>query len=175
MARRTLATVTAVLLLLAMAGCSSEDSGAARSRSLETLEFFVAVLDDPESFGTEDEVVDLIAEHATESALMDDEVFGAFPYRQAFYDTLYGGAMDAQLDPYHYWVSDDGSDGGMLWLWHGTNGRGNPFEIAGISLFDFNDEGLVENEFVTYPYPDSFVDDAAFGEGTPTPATDAAE
>ena len=157
-----------------MADAGAGSSGAVsgdRTQALETVEEIKALLDDPDAFGSEDEVADLIAEHATDSAVMDDEVFGAVPYRSGFYNTLFGGAVDAQIDIHHSWVSADGSQGGVLWLWHGTNASGNPFELAGISIIDFDEDGRVAYELVTYPYPDGYVDRAVFGEGTPTPST----
>jgi hypothetical protein len=135
-------------------------------KAVATLDGIVAVLDDPTAFGTEEDVADLIATHATADAIMDDEVFGPANYRTGFYNTLYGGAIDAQIDVYHAWVSDDGEEGGALWLWHGTNAAGNSFELPGISLITFNDDGLVSYEFVTYPYSDEYVRQAITGEGT---------
>lgn len=144
----------------------AEQSSVRRDKVRAHLDEIIALLDDPEAFGTEEEVADLIATHATPDALMDDEVFGAVNYRFGFYNTLYAGAMNARIDVHHSWVSDDGSQGGVLWLWHGTNAAGNPFELAGISLTTHNDEGLITYEFVTYPYPDEYVREAVIGEGT---------
>ena len=64
------------------------------------------------------------------------------------------------------WLSEDGSQGGFLWVWHGTNAEGNPFSLAGISLTTHNDAGLISYEFVTYPYADAYVNEAVFGAGT---------
>ena len=44
-----------------------------------------AILDDPEAFGTEDEIADLLATHAKGDALMDDDVFGAVGWRTGFF------------------------------------------------------------------------------------------
>ncbi len=71
--------------------------------------------------------------------------------------------MDATLDVTHSWVSKDGSQGGALWLWKGTNARGNPFEVAGISLIDFDENGKVAHELVTYPHPNEYMQEAIFG------------
>jgi hypothetical protein len=156
---------------LAEATAQLAEASTRHDASLETIELDRQVLDDPESYGTEDEVVDLLASHATDDAVMDDAVFGAAPMRQAWHNTLYGGAIDARIDAYDTWVSDDGSQGGVLWIWYGTNAEGNPFELAGISLLEFDEEGRIAYEFVTYPYPDAYVNDAVFGAGTPTPST----
>lgn len=153
------------------ASSGATGSSARREAALETMELGRQILDDPESYGSEKEVVDLLASHATDDAVMDDAVFGAVPYRQAWHNTLYGGAFDARIDVYETWVSDDGSQGGVLWIWHGTNAMGNPFELAGISLMEFDEEGRTAYELVTYPYSDAYVRTAAFGEGTPTPST----
>lgn len=124
----------------------------------------IAVLDDPEAYGSEAEIVDLLATHATATAKMDDDVFGAVNYRTGFYNTLYGMA-DAELDVYDHWLCDDGSQGGFLWRWHGTNNAGNPFDLPGLSLNTYDEAGLIEHELVTYPYPDEYVREAFMGSG----------
>jgi hypothetical protein len=144
---------------------------ARRDAAFEGLAMLKEILDDPESFGTEDQVVDLLASFAAVGTVMDDDVFGAAPYRQAWRSTLYGEAFDAKIDIHHYWVTADGSQGGVLWIWHGLNAKGNPFELAGISLTKFDEEGLISYELVTYPYPDDYVRAVAFGDGSPTPST----
>ncbi len=123
-----------------------------------------AILDDPEAFGTEDEIADLLATHATPEALMDDDVFGAVSYGAGFFNTLYGWS-DAQIDVYDRLLCDDGSQSAALWLWHGTNIAGNPFELAGISLATHDEDGLISYELVTYPYPDDYVREAVMGSG----------
>ena len=126
----------------------------------------VALLDDPGGFGSEEEIADLLATHATSDAKMDDDVFGAVPYRTGFCNTLYSGLVDAEIDVYHSWVAGDGSQSGVLWMWRGTNASGNPFELAGVSLTEHNEEGLISYELVVYPYPDEYVHEAVFGAGT---------
>jgi hypothetical protein len=149
----------------ALASLEHQPSGR-HDKAVATLDGIVAILDDPAAFGAEEDVVDLIATHATADALMDDDVFGPANYRSGFYNTLYGGAIDAQIDVYHAWVSDDGGSGGALWVWHGTNAAGNPFELPGLSVITFNDDGIVSYEFVTYPYSDEYVRQAVTGAGT---------
>lgn len=171
-AEQQLADVTAERDALATQAASgpvavdAEQSSVRRDKVRAHLDEIIALLDDPEAFGTEEEVADLIATHATPDALMDDEVFGAVNYRSGFYNTLYAGAMSARIDVHYSWVSDDGSQGVILWLWHGINAAGNPFELAGISLTTHDDEGLITYEFVTYPYLDEYVREAVIGEGT---------
>ena len=148
MLRKTLPTIVAVLIL-SISGCAQSDSTDAveeqlaevtaerdalldtesakqerHDRALATLDEVTAMLNDPESVGSEEDVVDAIARHSTESAVMDDDVFGGVSYRAGFYNTLYGGAVDARIDAYDWWVSDDGSQGGVLWIWYGTNRQG---------------------------------------------------
>jgi hypothetical protein len=135
-------------------------------KALATQEAIGEILDDPESYGSEDEVVELLASHATDGAVMDDEVFGAAPMIGAWHYTLYGDAMDARIDIYHRWLSEDGSQGGALWMWHGTNQAGNRFELPGISLDTYDEDGLITYEYVTYPYPDDYVEEAIEGKGT---------
>jgi hypothetical protein len=150
----------------------SEGDLARHDAALATIDEITAILDDPGAFGTEEEVADLIATHAVPGALMDDAVFGAVDYRTGFYNTLYGGAMDAEIDVYHRSVSEDGSQGVILWRWHGTNAAGNPFDLPGISIEEFDEQGRVTYELVTYPYPDEYVEEAVFGAGTRIAATE---
>ena len=42
-------------------------------------------------------------------------------------------------------------------MWHGTNAAGNPFELAGISLTTYDEDGLISYGLVTYPYSDEYV------------------
>jgi hypothetical protein len=130
------------------------------------MDLVTAILDNPEAFGSEEEVIEALVEHYTPDAVMDDAVFGAVPIEQAWHNTLYGGAVDAEIDVYHSWLSDDGSQGGHLWVWHGTNAAGNPFELPGISLCEFDEDGLESYEYVVYPYPDDYVRRAFTGSGT---------
>jgi hypothetical protein len=124
----------------------------------------LAILSDPEGFGTKDEIADLLATNAIPGAMMDDDVFGAVNFRTGFYNTLYGMG-DTQIDVYDTWLCDDGSQSGSLWQWHGTNSAGNPFQLAGISLVTHDEEGLISYELVTYPYPDAYVREAFMGSG----------
>ena len=189
--RRAIGLAAAVTLVTGTSACSGDDNTEAfeqelaevtaerdalaqrideqterRDKGLAILDEIAAILDEPESFGTEEEVADLLATHATEAAVMDDEVFGSVNYRAGFYNTLYSGAMDAEIDVYETWISDDGSQGGVLWLWHGTNAEGNSFELAGVSITTHDEEGMITYEYVTYPHDDEYVRAVAFGEGT---------
>jgi hypothetical protein len=124
------------------------------------------VLNDPAAFGTEDEVVDLLASFATDTAVMEDDVFGSAPMTEAWLGTLYSNAMDAEIEVMHQWINEDGSGSGSLWVWRGANLAGNPFELIGVSVDEHDDEGLVTHELVIYPYSDEYVDKAIVGAGT---------
>jgi len=135
--------------------------------SLATITSEEEILANQDSYESPEAVVDALAALATPDAKMDDEVFGAATMRQGWYYTLFGDSMDARIDVHHHWLSEDGSQGGSLWVWHGTNPNGKPFELVGISLMDYDEQGRLTNEFVTYPYPDEYVDEAVDGAGTP--------
>ena len=148
--------------LAATAGESSERY----RKSLATQEAVNDILHHPESYGSEEDVINLLASYTTEDAVMDDAVFGAVPIKSGWYFTLYGGAMDSVFDNYYWWLSEDGSQGGALWMWHGTNQAGNSFELAGIVLEEYDENGLVTREYVVYPYSDEYVREAVEGAGT---------
>jgi hypothetical protein len=135
-------------------------------KALANQEAVEDILHNPETYGSEEEVVELLATYATEDAVMDDAVFGAAPILTAWRETLHGGAMDAEIENYYRWLSEDGSQGGVLWIWRGTNLAGNPFELAGISLNEYDENGLLTYSYVVYPYPDDYVNEAIVGEGT---------
>jgi hypothetical protein len=149
----------------ALAGAAPQPS-ARHDKAKATQDAITAILDDPESVGTEEEVVAALASHATSDAMMVDAVFGGTDMLSAWHETLYGGMADTTVDTTYTWLSEDGSQGGSLWLWHGTNEAGNPFALAGIALDDYNEEGLVSNSYVVYPYPDDYVMEAFTGAGT---------
>ena len=135
-------------------------------KSLANQEAVEDILHNAESYGSPDEVIDLLASYATDDAVMDDAVFGAVGIESAWRQTLYGGGMDAEIDNYYRWLSDDGSQGGVLWVWHGTNLAGNPFELPGISLNEYDENGLLTYQYVVYPFPDDYVNEAVAGDGT---------
>ena len=148
-----------------MSSSTDSDQSARREAALAVLEEQNAILDDPAAFGSEHDIAAALAEHAVPDALMDDAVFGAVPYETGFYNTLYGGNFDAEIDTYYETVSDDGSQSIRLWNWHGTNAAGNPFELPGISVASHDDDGRITYELVTYPYPDDYVRETALGDG----------
>ena len=154
-----LATVTAERDALAQR-IAADDARLAKTEA--TIAAVTDIVADPTSVGTQEEVLDLLMIHFTSEAVMDDDVYGAVPMRTAWRNTLYG--LDATVDTWHRWVSEDGSDGLSLWTWSGTNFAGDPFELIGLSILHYNDEGKEDYQFVVYPYDDSYVD-AALGVG----------
>ena len=165
--RRMLAAMLISGFVVVACGSDETSDEERYEASRATLDEIVALLDDPSQVGTEEDVAAAIAAHATEDAVMYDTAFPAeISYEESFFNTLYAGTMDATLDVTHSWLSDDGSEGGALWLWSGTNAVGNPFEIAGISLIDFDENGKVAYELVTYPHPSEYVREAVTGAGT---------
>lgn len=177
--RTVAALVAAGLLAGGVAGCSTSESTEStqeqlasmqaerHAASLRTVTAEEEILANQDSYESPEAVIDALAALATDDAKMVDEVFGAVPLRQGWYYTLFGDSMDAKIDVHHHWLSEDGSQGGSLWVWHGTNPNGKPFELVGISLMDYDEQGRLTNEFVTYPYPDEYVEEAVEGAGTP--------
>jgi len=149
----------------ALASAAPQPS-ARHDKAKATQEAITAIVNDLESAGTEQEVVDALASYYTPDAMMVDAVFGGIGARSGWYETLYGGLADTTFDESYSWLSEDGSQGGSVWLWHGTNLAGNAFELAGVSLDDCNDEGLISREYVVYPYPADYVREAFEGAGT---------
>lgn len=146
------------------------ESAARYERSTATIEATEAILHDPKAYGTEEELADSRGEFAVEGAVMDDDVFGSVAFRDGFLNTLYGGTVDPDIDTeieiFDKWLSADGSQGGSLWVWRGTNAESNPFELVGSKLTDYDENGMITYQFVSYPYSDEYVWDAVFGEGT---------
>ncbi|MDH3300580.1 MAG: hypothetical protein OES24_08755 [Acidimicrobiia bacterium] len=135
-------------------------------RALANQTAIMDILQSPESYGTEEDIADRLGELAAPGAQMVDDVFGGVSYRTAFMNTLFSGATDAKIAVYDSWLSNDGSQGGFLWVWYGKNSAGNDFELVGISLDDYDEDGLIANEYVSYPYSDSYVQEAFRGAGT---------
>jgi outer membrane murein-binding lipoprotein Lpp len=144
------------------------DAAEARhDRTAAVVDRVSAILDDPEAVGDETAVVAALAELATPDAEMEDDAFHeSVPMSEAWANTLYADTMDARIDVLHRWISDDGSMSGGLWIWHGTNAAGKPFELIGVQVDTHDDEGRVTHELVVYPYPDEYVVDAVDGAGT---------
>ncbi len=130
------------------------------------------ILADPDAFGTDEEVVAQLAQMSTEDAEMVDDVFGSVGIRSAWASTMFGGrpgaTLTARIDSLESWVAEDGSMSGSLWVWHGTNEAGNPFELTGVQVSTHDETGRSTGITIHYPYPDDVVVAAVDGPGTPT-------
>ncbi len=194
--RLLLGAITASVLLTGTAGCLGTDEADALRAEVATLtqeveslratlddvedrhdrtasatERLRTILDDPSEFGTEGEVADQLAQMATEDAQMNDDVFGPHAIRGAWRSTLFGFGCektDARVEMLHDWVSEDGSMSVSVWVWHGTNCAGHPFELAGVSVSPHDSTGRATEMRNHYPYPDAYVLEAFTGAGTPT-------
>jgi len=127
-----------------------------------TIGAVTALIADPTAHGTETEFLDQIMVYYAPGAVMDDAALGAAAMREAWSNTLFGD-VDADIKTWHTWISDDGSNGGSLWTWSGTNLVGEPFELIGISVMSYNDEGLQTYQLVTYPYDHEYVAETFLG------------
>ena len=146
-----------------------DDEDAKRTAVRKALDGGINWFDTAEAYGTEEEVVDLLATYATSDAVMQDDAFNAgMNMRDSWYNTLYGGGMDAEIEVLHQWFSEDGSQSSSLWVWKGKNINGNDFELVGVAIDTHDEEGLISHELILYPYPDSYVTNAALGTGTAT-------
>jgi hypothetical protein len=124
-------------------------------KSAANTERVAAIVDDPDAFGTREEVLDELMALVTPEAVMDDTAFGAVPMRQAWSNTLWGS--DATIKTWVRWMCDDGSQAGSLWSWIGESNSGKPFELIGVNLDEFDDEGRVTYSLVDWPYDSDYV------------------
>jgi hypothetical protein len=127
-------------------------------KTTATVETIAEIVDDPDSFGTKSEVLDLLMTMMTDDAVMDDTAFGDVPMRSAWSNTLWGSS--ANIETMVTWVCNDGSQSGSLWKWSGEARNGEPFELIGVNLDEYNDEGKVTYSLVDWPYEGSYVRDA---------------
>ena len=120
-------------------------------KSEATQTAVIEIIADPAAFGTEDEVLDLLDQYAESIGIFyGDDAFGTTTWRTGWRETLFG-EVDADIQTWHRWLSDDGSNGGSLWSWNGTARNGEPFTLSGIVLDEFNDDGLYKELYVYYP------------------------
>jgi hypothetical protein len=124
--------------------------------SRSTQETVMAIMADPWSFGSEEEVLDLFDALAVPDIVYGDDAFGATTWRTGWRNTLFG-QVDATITTWKSWLSDDGSAGGSMFSWYGTAQNGEPFVLNGIELSTFNDDGLYNAITVYYPYDDDEV------------------
>ena len=76
---------------------------------------------------------------------------GSVPIRSAWDNTIFG--TDSTIKTWVTWLADDGSSGGSLWTWSGTARNGEPFELIGVNLDDYDENGLLTYSLVDWPYP----------------------
>lgn len=67
------------------------------------------------------------------------------------------GSVDATISTWVRWAAEDGSSGGSLWIWEGTARNGEHFELVGVNLDTFDENGLMTNSIVDWPYPADYV------------------
>lgn len=137
--------------LIANAPASAERYG----KSAANAERVAELIADPDAFGTKEEVLDELMALVTPEAVMDDTAFGAVPMRQAWSNTLRGS--DATIKTWVRWMCDDGSQAGSLWSWIGESTSGQPFELIGVNLDEYDDAGRVTYTLVDWPYDSDYV------------------
>ncbi|MDH3471182.1 MAG: hypothetical protein OEM94_07695 [Acidimicrobiia bacterium] len=126
-------------------------------KSSATIDAIGEIVSDPSAFGTEDEVLDMLSQYFAPGATTHDLAYGEIETIAGWRNTLFGGRVNAVTTEWHNWVCEDGSQGGSLWTWEGTNAVGEPFELIGVSIAGYNDEGLGTGNTVMWPYPDEYV------------------
>ena len=136
------------------------ESGSRRHESAKAnQETLLAIIKDPAAFGSEQEVLDILDEMATPDVASGDLAFGGVTtgiWRRGWRNTLFGG-MDATIHTWTSWLSEDGSVGGSLWTWSGSAQNGEPFDLQGLEISRFDDEGLYTEVIMQYPYENSGV------------------
>ncbi|MCJ7782153.1 MAG: hypothetical protein MUQ27_15170 [Acidimicrobiia bacterium] len=121
-----------------------------------TQEAALAIMADPRAFGTEDEVLALLDELAAPGTVYGDAAFGSTVWRTGWKNTLFG-QVDATIRTWTSWLSHDGSVGGSLWTWSGTAQNGEPFDLQGIEVSTFDENGRYTSVMVHYPFEDAEV------------------
>ena len=136
----------------------TDESADRYEKASATQQTVTEIIADPSAFGTEDEVLDLLDELAVPEVVSGDLAFGGVStgvWRIGWRNTLF--RSDATLRTWTTWLSDDGSVGGSLWTWSGTAANGEPFDLQGLELSRFNDDGLYTELVMLYPYDDEEV------------------
>jgi hypothetical protein len=127
-------------------------------------ELIAEIIAEPEAFGDRSEALDKMTATAAPGAIMDDTAFGPVPIRTAWDNTIFG--TDSTIKTWVTWLADDGSSGGSLWTWSGIASNGEPFELIGVNLDDYDESGLLTYSLVDWPYPAETVK-AAVATGGP--------
>jgi hypothetical protein len=146
-------------------GACAAASMVRRDKAEATQAAIEAIIADPAAYGTEEEVLDALDALGAPGAYWRDTAFGgSIDWKPGWRNTLYGGTSSS-IHNWTRWLSDDGSQGGALWTWTGTAANGQPFELHGISLDTYDEEGLVTSETVYYPMENADVLRAYNGGG----------
>lgn len=148
-----------ILIVGLVAGCSNDPLTARYEAALSNQETMLAIIENPATFGTQEEVLDLLDSIATPDVVSGDLAWGGTStgfWRQGWRNTLFGGT-DGTIHTWTAWLSEDGSVGGSLWTWSGTAQNGQPFSVEGLELSRFNDDGLYTELVMLYPYDDDEV------------------
>jgi hypothetical protein len=125
-------------------------------KASQTQALLVEMMENPEEYGTEDEWLDLVDTLAVPGTFYGDDVFGGIDWRSGWRNTMFGN-VNATITTWHRWMSDDGSNAGSMWTWSGTAQNGEPFDLQGIEISAFDEEGLYTGVTVYYPYDDAEV------------------
>jgi len=135
---------------------AAEGAASRYEKAKATQEIAFAIMADPSAFGSEEEVLDLLDEMAVPGTVYGDAAFGSVGWRPGWRNTLFG-QVDATIRTWASWLSEDGSVGGSLWTWSGTAGNGEPFDLEGIELSSYDENGLYSSVMVHYPNEDEEV------------------
>jgi len=136
---------------LEVSGAMAEVAAGRHEKAKATQETAFAIIEDPSAFGTEEDVLDLLDEMAVPATVYGDAAFGPIGWRAGWRNTLFG-QVDATIRTWASWLSEDGSVGGSLWTWSGTARNGEPFDLEGIELSTYDENGLYSSLMVHYPY-----------------------
>ncbi len=134
----------------------AEAAAARYEKARATQELVYDIIADPAAHGTEQEVLDLLDGLAAPGTIYGDDAFGSTDWRTGWRNTLFGG-IDASIHTWLSWLSDDGSVGGSMWTWSGSAFNGEPFDLQGIELSTYDEQGLLDSVTVYYPYEDAEV------------------
>ena len=133
------------------------EAAAARYDKANTTQKLISdIIADPAALGTQEEVLDLLDGLAAPGTVYGDDVFGSTSWRSGWRNTLFG-SIDATIHTWLSWLSEDGSVGGSMWTWSGSALNGEPFDLQGIELSTYDEQGLLDSVTVYYPYEDTDV------------------
>jgi len=142
---------------------AAEGAASRYEKAKATQETAFAIIADPLAFGSEEDVLDLLDEMAVSGTPYGDAAFGSIAWRAGWRNTLFS-QVDATIRTWASWLSEDGSVGGSLWTWSGTARNGEPFDLEGIEISTYDEDGLYSSVMVHYPYEDAEVK-RIFNEG----------